>query len=67
MARISKARAEIADYQADIKEYGLDQPVTAAQKRQLKRCGYKGATPSTQSQAKAILAKLKKGTRQYEP
>ncbi len=64
MPRISRARQEIADYQADIKKYGLDQPVTAAQKRALRRVGYKGATPSTQSQAKAILAKLKRG--QYD-
>ena len=61
MARPSKARQEIADYQDDIKAYGLADPVTAVQLRQLKRCGYRGPSVSTSYQAKQIIARTKRG------
>jgi hypothetical protein len=61
MARISKARAEIADYERERQELGLAEPVTKAQLRQLRRVGYRGPTPCSAHQAKAILLRLKKG------
>ena len=61
MARTSKARAEIADYEREREELGLAEPVTKAQLRQLQKYGYRGPTPCSHKQAEHILRRYKKG------
>ena len=61
MARISKAREEIASYERDREELGLAEPVSKAQLRALRKAKYRGPTPCSSAQARQILAKLKRG------
>jgi hypothetical protein len=61
MARVSKARQEIADYERERQELGLAEPVTKAQLRQLRRVGWRGPTPCSSAQARATLLRCKKG------
>ena len=58
MARLSKAREEIACYEADREEFDLAPAVTPQQWRQLAKLKYAGPTPSTKSQASHIIAKM---------